>query len=456
MPLRSYLTSHKISLTVFGGLALVYFLTASGRVGTIDAELMLKQSRSLLAGTVVIDDSGLLQGGDGQHYSHFGILTSVCWLPFLLLGRGMTLLLPQFSRGMWEEFAVSFASIPLALMLLGYLRWVWQRQELDEKRIAPGLLVMGLGTLIFAYAKLLSSDLVMALALFAGWAHVRHGTSRWSCVLAGLWLGLALLSRKQAQIIVPVLGLGMLLFLFQAGRKRDVGMLFLGGLPPLLLMLSYNWSRWGNPLLDPYPPFDRQTPETLWQWGYGFYRLLFGEYSGFFLFNLPMLVLLLVGGRGWFARDRLECLLVATLFGTHLSFLAFMGSRLGPISFGPRLLLWCLPFMALAWAHWPEAGGKRWKGLLAVAAVAGLGVQLLGVAIDPLAAWQRRQALENEELPILTAHWAELKRVLGEDASAPVPDAHKDLPVYRHPAFQEPDFWWLHLSHRRQETMSPP
>ena len=118
MPLMSYLKTHKLMLAVFGGLALVYFLTASGRVGTIDADLMLKQSRSLLAGTLAINDVGLLEGADGQRYSHFGILTSIWWVPFVLLGRGMALLLPLFSQGMWEEFAVSFASLPLALLLL--------------------------------------------------------------------------------------------------------------------------------------------------------------------------------------------------------------------------------------------------------------------------------------------------------------------------------------------------
>lgn len=456
MSLRPFLFNYRLTLAVFCGLFVVYFLVAAGRVGGIDASLMLQVTRSILSGTVALPDGSWLQGVDQHQYSHFGLLTSLWWIPFVLLGRLVAEILPQFGQERWEEFFVSFSAIFPALALLAYLRWAWLKQGLEEKRIAIGLLLVGLCTMVFAYAKQLSSDSLMALALFAGWVHCRYGDRRWSCLWAGLWLGLALLARKQAQIIVPILALGMLVHLHSAKRLPEAIKLFIGGTPPVLLMLWYNWRRWGNPFADGYPPFDIERPGSLLEWIAGFYRVLAGEYQGFFLFNLPLLALLIFAIRPWFKRDRVEASTMLLVFVSQLIFFTSMGSRLGPISFGARLMLLCVPLLALAWAHRPQQSPQWTQAIFALTCVFGFVVQLLGVAIDPLAAWQRRLAEGNLTQPILTAHAKELGRVTGFTSATPPVPGQEGLSIYHHPAFQNPDFWWCHILNRKKQPSEQP
>lgn len=456
MPVWSSIQSlgKRFPLAVFGALALVYLLTASGRVGLADSSIMLEVTRSLLGGHVSLPEHVLTAtGADGQRYSQFGLLTSLYWMPFVLLGRLVAAVVPGVPLVMLEEFFVSFSGVPIVLLLLGYLVWEWRSRGLEEMQVRRGLWLIGLTTLVWPYSKIVASDLLFALTVLGAWCHGRRATVWRHAVAAGVFLGLGLLCRKQAQTVMPVIVLYLLLRCPRTAWRR-VGLgLLTGFLPPLLVHLAYNYARWGNPFLEVYAFVNAETPAGLLGWVSMLWYNLFGSYQGLFLFSPVLLAMLLLGAKAWWRVERLEPVCIFLLLGGQLLLFAYFGPALGPISFGARLLVFMIPLLALAWPYCLPAS-VPWKNWLLVAfAVAGLIVQVLGVTTDALAAWQRRE-LSGSDQPILSAHAAELTRVLGGPKPAAAASSPETLPYSSHPAFQCVDFWWVHLYRHLQRDQN--
>lgn len=456
MPVWSSIQSlgKRFPLAVFGAVALVYLFTASGRVGLADSSIMLEVTRSLLGGHVALPEHVLTAtGADGQHYSQFGLLTSLYWMPFVLLGRLVAAVVPGVPLVMWEEFFVSFSGVPIVLVLLGYLVWEWRSRGLAEQQVRLGLWLVGLTTLVWPYTKIVTSDLLFALTVLGAWCHGRRATVWRHAVTAGVFLGLGLLCRKQAQTVMPVIVLYLLLRCPRTAW-RGVGLgLLTGFLPPLLVHLAYNYARWGNPFLEVYAFVNAETPAGPLGWVSMLWYNLFGSYQGLFLFSPVLLVMFVLGARGWWRTEWLEPVCVLLLLSGQLLLFAYFGPALGPISFGARLLVFMIPLLALAWPYCLPASGSWKYWLLAVFAAAGFVVQVLGVTTDALAAWQRRE-LSKADQPILAAHAAELVRVLCEVPTPAQAAAPETLAHSPHPAFQCVDFWWVHLYRHWQQNQN--
>jgi hypothetical protein len=469
----------------FFALGLIYFLSANGRIGNSDASTMLELSRSLLDGRIDVPPlSTVARGPDGHFYSQYGLLTSMWWVPFVFIGRTAAALMPQFPAAQWEEAVVSFAGMWTVLALLAFLARAWRRCGADGRKIRQGVWLFGLATILWPYAKSSMSDPMMALCLVASYVHANGGQAsrlrdlpsgdselatatpgqagrlpyveprKWDPWLAGLWVGLALLTRKQAQVIVPFFVLFYLLrSRNDASPYRSRLVYFAGLLPPVLLQLLYNTARWGGPFREVYGPehgaswFSSDPAVVLG----GAWRALFGEYAGLFVFN-PILVAVLAGGVvSWWRRDRLSLLLVAVVFVTQALFIGSFSFGHGAFTFGSRFLLLLVPLLGLGWAHWDGAAAwRRW--LLGGTAALGLMIQFLGVTTDPLAAMHRRDFYLGPTTPILWAHFEELQRTLGLRPEPPPPGPEATL-YWTHPSFQVPDFWWCHLA--RQLRAAP-
>ncbi len=456
MPVWSSIQSFgkRFPLAVFGALALVYLLTASGRVGLADSSIMLEVTRSLLGGHLALPEHVLTAtGADGQRYSQFGLLTSLYWMPFVLLGRLVAAVVQGVPLVMLEEFFVSFSGVPIVLALLGYLVWEWRSRGLEEQQVRLGLWLVGLTTLVWPYTKIVTSDLLFALTVLGAWCHGRRATVWRHAVTAGVFLGLGLLCRKQAQTVMPVIVCYLLLRSPRtAWRRAGLGLLT-GFLPPLLVHLAYNYARWGNPFLEVYAFVNAEAPAGLLGWVSMLWYNLFGSYQGLFLFSPVLLAMFLLGAKAWWRAERLEPLGILLLLAGQLLLFAYFGPALGPISFGARLLVFMIPLLALAWPYCQSASGSWKYWLLAVFAAAGFIVQVLGVTTDALAAWQRRE-LAGSDQPILAAHAAELVRVMSEAKPAATDSAPETVAHSSHPAFQCVDFWWVHLYRHWQQNQN--
>ena len=348
-----------------------------------------------------------------------------------------------------EEFAVSFASGLIAVACLGYLCWYWRERGVPSQRIRAGLWLWGIATCLWPYSRLPGSDLIMGLSLLAALVHfeLRREQARhlW---LAGLWLGLAVLSRKQAQTIVPIVGLWMVsrcrpgtrVLGRPSGGLAQFGWLATGAAGPLLVQLAYNHARYGSPFIERYREAGL-LPLTLRLWTDRIAGLTYGWEHGFLVFNTVAVLVAAAALTGWSSPGRRLLGLLAVLWVTQIAFLAILPFWNGGVCFGSRFLVF---FALLAGLLWPEippvgAGWRRW--VLGATAVLGAGVQWLGVWVDPLAG-ARRAELEPGRTPNQTVGlMQESLRVLRIPGGELSPGSAAD-PVMRHPAFQVPDFWW--------------
>lgn len=436
------------------GLLLVYFLTASGRVGISDVATTLELSRALIRGETSwpanqIPKTGIRRANaPGERTSQYGLGHSAYMAPYVVVGRVAEKVIGRFPRVMWEEFVVGFSNVPLVGMLLWYLAGAWRRAGLDARQVNHGLWLVGLGTLLWPYSKATFSDTLMALSLFAGWFHWTEGTEGDGPgrrgLLSGVWLGVALLSRRQADAVVPVL---VCLAAVDAGRSRSWGAwgrLWIGLVAAVALRLWFNQARFGSPFLEQHPGIGGiEAVGRGWRQS-GFERfadVAFGSANGFLPFNLVPLALLGVGLIPGWRRFRGELLVVLALAVSGIVFLSSL--RFSPgVCFGSRYLLYLVPFLALGWG-W--AGGQaslvgRWG--LGLVAVPSLVLMLAGVLTDPSPV-SMRVPLMGQPFRTFRALAGETVRVLSWNRVAG-PESLAGRPDWNHVAFQHPDFWWCH------------
>jgi hypothetical protein len=253
-------------------------------------------------------------------------------------------------------------SIPAAILGVVLYRLLSRVTGSDSTAL---VITMGyaLATSAFPYAGALYSHQLVAALVFGTfallWKQREPGLPR--LLVAGLLMGLALISEYPVALIVGGLGLYALANTRKLISAIHIG---LGAIPPLVVMAVHNLLIFGTPLPVGY------SYSTLWQSEHqsGFYSLsvptfeafwgiTFGVYRGLFFISPFLLVgffgLLVMARR----RDlRPETVLVAW---SVLSFLAFNSTSVmwsGGFGVGPRYLVPMLPFLALATgvaaAHW--------------------------------------------------------------------------------------------------------
>lgn len=437
--------SGKVQWKTLATLAVLYFFSASGRIGIADSDAMLDVTRALLSASITIPEGpDRLIGADGQTYCHYGLLTSLWWIPPVLVGRLLARYFTSFSETMWEEFMVSLADGVVVVLTLAYVDWAWRKRGMAAQKRRWGLWGLGVGTILWPYAKISLSDPLMTLCLFAAFVHWRSSDSLVSASAAGIWLGLALLSRKQAQVLIPVFVLYFAWCSAHAKTGRRLTSALAGIMPMLLIQFWYNYSRWGNPFLENYASVNIEQVgllDTLRRCG----GLLFGEQSGLFLYSPLLLISLGVGFTAWWRCEPGEVLLTGTLLATQFVLLPPLPYWNNVWTFGSRYLLFLVPFLALSWehCHWPVSSWQ--KPFWLAASSVGLAIAILGVTTDALAAHWRRELYPPPGIPILRAHASEFARVLGTDRTPPPKDEPFADVYWKHPAFQVPDIWLCHF-----------
>lgn len=154
-----------------------------------------------------------------------------------------------------------------------------------------------------------------------------------------------------------------------------------GGLPVAVALGLYNWARFGSPLESGYARWEQfNTP--LWEGVGGF---LFSPGKSVFVYA-PVLLLLFFWTRAFWRRHRGLTVALLAVFVLHLGVYGTWWVWWGAWAWGPRFLVPLMPLTALLLAAGlDQAVAKRSAlGLAAfgLLTLLGLGVQVLGVAVD--------------------------------------------------------------------------
>ncbi len=426
---------------------MVYVLTASGRVGNQDVEVTLGMSRLMVEGRVDFPQrmAGSVRGQGEIWTSPYGVGHSLYLTPYLGVGRAAAKVVPKLPSVMWEEFVVSFSNVPVIAGLMAYLVAAWRRVGATEARVAVGVGLFGLCSMLWPYAKLPFSDSLMALAVFGAWHHWSRGIGRWDGLAAGFWLGVALVSRRQADSVVPLLVLLAGVDTWRRGGLWRMGWLSTGLVPAVALRLAFNWARFGDMFSEKHPGLVgvgevvRAEPAArLWE-------VLFSPSYGFLPYNLVPLAVFGAGIVGLWRHRRNDAVVAWVMLVGGIGFLSLMRFGSG-VCFGSRYLLYAVAFLGLAWPFVPRPRrswvGWAWCPVVAVS----LWLMAGGAALDAVPVMYRVKAVKPplQQWKGLYGEWG---RVLSMDGRLDLPELESNA-IWQHDAFRRPDFWWCHLAAR--------
>ncbi len=276
---------------------------------------------------------------------------------------------------------VSFATVAVPAALLGVVLYRFlELFDLGMGWRATIALLYGLATPAFPYANAFMGHQQVAALLFGAFWLVfligqRRLSPRWMLVV-GVLLGWTLITEYPAALIIAGIGLYALVVL--PDRRWIVGAA-LAGIPPLALMMAYNYAIFGTVL-----PVGYKYSE-LWQAEHqsGFMSLAgpnrealwgitFGVHRGLFLLA-PVLLTGLAGFVAWW-RARVYRRELAVCIWAVVSFLLFNGSSVmwsGGFGVGPRYLVPMLPFLAFGMGAFFAMWGVRWLSRVALVTTGG-------------------------------------------------------------------------------------
>ncbi|MGQ9894992.1 MAG: hypothetical protein ACUVSY_14420 [Roseiflexus sp.] len=276
---------------------------------------------------------------------------------------------------------VSLVTVAVPAALLGVVLYRFlELFDLGMGWRAAIALIYGLATPAFPYANaFIGHQQVAALLFGAFWLVFLIGQRRLSLhwmPAVGVLLGWTLITEYPAALVVA--GIGVYALIVLPDRRWIVGAV-LAGIPPLALMMAYNYAIFGTVL-----PVGYKYSE-LWQAEHqsGFMSLAgpnrealwgitFGVHRGLFLLA-PVLLTGLAGFFAWWRAGIYRRELALCVWAV-MSFLLFNGSSVmwsGGFGVGPRYLVPMLPFLAFGMGAFLARWGVCWQARLALVVTGG-------------------------------------------------------------------------------------
>ena len=371
-----------------------YILTMSGHTYASDEETMLAAGEQLVThGSFQLPDDDLMNavvGVDGRSYSRYGPGQSLAAVPFIVAGRALASAAPPLYNGFIVRLCVLLLPA-LVTATTGLLLYAWARTIGYSARIALAVgLLYGLTSLAWPYSRTFFAEPLATLFLLLCAYGMRRSERRW-WVVAGAAAAGALAVKFQTLLALPLLA-GYAALACWRGDVRSSARLLLGraalgivGMAiPIGLLFLYNMRLFGGALRSGYGGLDvsgllGQPMEE------GLYGLTISTGKGLLLFS-PTILLGLLGLGARLRQQWREALLALALLIAHLAFYSHLDYWHGDGSWGPRYMVFVVPFLYL-----PAAGllaalarrpGRLAPALLGFLAALSFLVQLLPVLVN--------------------------------------------------------------------------
>ncbi|HEY2343240.1 MAG TPA: hypothetical protein VGH90_09440, partial [Chthoniobacteraceae bacterium] len=231
---------------------------------------------------------------------------------------------------------------------------------------ALATITFAFGTTFLPFSTLLFDHNLTASLLIAAFYYLRRGVSSpWRFIVGGVCAGLSATTNYLAFVAVFLLGVYALFGVERKVSWRAAIYFSVGAIPPMLLLAWYGWECFGSfkALNTNFQnPLFKDTEGFLGMFGppspYVISYLLVSPIRGLLFFS-PVLILSIYGFVVWF-RQKLapEALLCLAMAGWFFFIIACFNGYHGGFSAGPRYLIPCIPFLALALG--PAFARLRW------------------------------------------------------------------------------------------------
>jgi hypothetical protein len=374
-----------LAIGLFVFVAAIYLLATSGRDYGADGAQTYLTLENAFRGRLNIDERGADIGAklspDGHYYSKYGPTQSIVEVPAFVALR---VLYGSIKVPATDRLALLRAWTPIltnALIAAATVIAVWLLTLQIGYRAVTALwmaLIVAFTTPLFFYARVDLSEPLQSLLVVAIFLALVRARQPADALAVGILLGLLFLTKAIFVVLVPVVWAALLWRMRPRNLRTIASITAAFGVPVALCGLAYlgwNYLRFQSAFDFGYnETFD--NPVLL-----GLFGLFFSSGKSVFLYAPVLVVALFAAPR--FARQRpFEAVLILGMSLPFCFLYAAFWAWHGDWSWGPRYMV---PFMAL-WilpvAAFLESGMVR-RGIVAVAALAGLFVQILGVAINP-------------------------------------------------------------------------
>jgi dolichyl-phosphate-mannose--protein O-mannosyl transferase len=212
--------------------------------------------------------SHLKTGDFRMHLGHPPLARMLCALPLLWLKPDLPRDSPSWAQGNALEFPVPFLyrnRVPADIMLsagrmvtilmtllLGLAVALWARAHFGGAAALLALFFLASDPNLLAHGHYITTDLPITLFFFlatAAWARFLVRRSAWDLVRTGVALGLALLTKASAMLLLPLFTLLYLLRAWQTRSRLAVGrfllsMTVLAGISAFLILAVYRLPAW--------------------------------------------------------------------------------------------------------------------------------------------------------------------------------------------------------------------
>lgn len=373
-------------LYLFAAVACLYFATMSREVPWGDARPVYEVAVSMVQGRGVSIPTRWPSDADpGRGGKYYGPHP---WLPSLLHVPGVAVraVAMHFRMGPDVAHMVDVFSCHLAGGLLGALTaWLFfllcLRHGASPKVARFAAIMLALGSMVWVYARSPFTEIVQ-IVCFTGFflelSQLARRLDRRTALAAGLWAGMLLNTKYIYALCMP----GALLVVAFEHRKtwrqlvRALGFVAVGFLPGAIMLLLYNFIRFGSITKTGYTNVAGVMVENVLLSAWGF---LFSPGKSIFLYTPPLVLAVFGLPRFWRSHRVTVLAMLATILPVMSVYLRFPAWP-GDWSWGPRYVVFAVPVLLLpaisflSVARWP--GRSLAAGLLVV----GLCVQILGSA----------------------------------------------------------------------------
>jgi hypothetical protein len=337
--------SEKVWVLIF--FLCVYSLsTSGGTFHSIDGQVLYSVGRNMVTKlSATIDD---------HHFAQYAPLQSIIEGIGYRLGVFLQKVIPPF-RTYGEKFLI-FSALYVNVLITAFtcvLILVFAQALFLNKKISLILtLIYGLSTTAWVYAKWDQAEPLSTLfILYTSYSLYKFKLTKNGkyLYLAGCSFGMAIATKYYPIILFPAICIYLILVSTSGYHKvswKDWGKFLLPLIPIIILLLVYNWLRFGNPIKTNYVFRAGRIdfrPEYIYA---GFYGLLFSAGKGFFFYN-PITSFSLIGVRRFYEKYKDECVFFLIVIFTFLIFFASFLNWAGGYCWGPRHLLAIVPFLIL-------------------------------------------------------------------------------------------------------------